>query len=110
MTSIKLSNGSQGKFTRRQFIYTTAIAGTAALTSYGADSPRRISANDKLNIGVVGAGAGGKGESDTNLCAGENIVALCDVDEKRTAGPLKRHPGAKYYQDWRQMLEKEKSL
>jgi len=70
--------------------------------------PRRISPNSKLNIGVVGAM--GKGQSDTDHCASENIVALCDVDSARCAPQLKKYPGAKFYQDWRVMLEKEKTL
>lgn len=108
MRSIKFSNGPRGHFTRRQFLYTTAIAGAAAFTSYGATGPRRISANDKLNIGVVGAG--GKGGSDTDHCAEENIVALCDVDATTLAKRKEKYPRASTYLDWRVMLAKEKSL
>jgi hypothetical protein len=95
-------------FTRRQFLSTTALAGAALLTGCAGKGPRRVSANSKLNIGVVGAM--GKGQSDTDHCASENIVALCDVDSERCAAQLKKYPGAKFYQDWRVMLEKEKSL
>ena len=78
---------------RRQFIYSSALAaGAAAFTSCASPQPRRLSANDKLNIGVVGTG--GKGGSDTTCCAGENIIALCDVDEKTAAGPRKKYPNA----------------
>ena len=100
--------GPQSGYTRRQFLYTTAIAGAAAFSGYAATRPRRISANDKLNIGVVGAG--GKGSSDTDHCAGENIVALCDVDTKTLESRKGKYPNAKTYQNWREMLEKEKSL
>jgi hypothetical protein len=96
------------KFTRRQFIYTTAMAGAAAFTSYGAAKPRKLSASDKLNIAVVGVT--GKGSSDAAHCSGENIVALCDVDENASAGERKKYPDAKYYQDWRKMLDKEKDI
>ena len=51
-------------FTRRQFLYTSTIAGAAILTGCASRKPRRLSANDKLNIGVVGCG--GKGSSDTD--------------------------------------------
>ncbi len=95
--------------TRRQFIYSTALSATAtALTGCATARPRRLSANDKLNIGVVGAG--GKGASDTDHCAGENIVALCDVDETQCAGQRGKYPNAKFYRDYRKMLEQEKSL
>lgn len=99
---------SSNNFTRRQFIYTTAIAGAAAFTGCATAQPRRISANEKLNIGVVGAG--GKGSSDTDHCATENIVALCDVDSNTLASRKQRYPNANTYKDWRVMLEKEKSL
>ncbi len=95
-------------FTRRQFITTTAIAGTALLAGCASRGPRKISPNSKLNIGVVGAS--GKGASDTDCCASENIVALCDVDSERVAGQRKKYPNAKFYKDWRVMLEKEKEL
>jgi saccharopine dehydrogenase-like NADP-dependent oxidoreductase len=96
--------------TRRRFIYTSALAaGATAITGpLFAASPRRLSANDKLNIGVIGTG--GKGESDTEHCSGENIVALCDVDANTLAKAHAKHPNAKTYKDFRHMLEQEKSL
>ena len=95
-------------FTRRQFIQTTAFAGAAMFAGCATRGPRRIAPNEKMNIGVVGAM--GKGQSDTDHCATENIIALCDVDSSRCASQLKKYPGAKYYQDWREMLEKETTL
>ena len=42
------------------------------------------SPNEKLNIASIGAG--GKAASDIDGCAPtENIVALCDVDDKQAA-------------------------
>ena len=99
---------SATNFPRRQFIYTTAVAGAAAFTGCATAQPRRISANEKLNIGVVGAG--GKGSSDTDHCATENIVALCDVDTNTLRSRKEKYPKANTYQDWRVMLEKEKTL
>ena len=94
---------------RRQFLYyATLVAGGVTWGGCMTRGPRRISANDKLNIGVIGAG--GKGAVDTDCCAGENIVALCDVDEKGTAARRTKYPKAKFYRDFRQMLERERSL
>ncbi len=94
---------------RRQFLYYSALAaGATAFHTYGQSQPRRLSANDKLNIGVVGVT--GKGGSDTTCCATENIIALCDVDERAAAGPRRKYPNAKFYNDFRKMLEQEKSL
>jgi predicted dehydrogenase len=95
--------------TRRQFLYYSALAASAtAFVGCSSAAPRRISPNEKLNIGAVGAG--GKGASDVDCCASENIVALCDADERNAAGTRKKFPNAKFYRDWRQMLEQEKSL
>jgi len=97
-------------FSRRQFLYTSALA-AGALGLGGCVTqprPRRVSANGKLNIACIGAA--GKGKSDTALCARENIAAICDVDEALAAPQLKKYPGAKFYQDWRELLEKERGI
>ncbi len=39
-----------------------------------------------------------------------NIYALCDVDEERAFRTFKGYPKAKIYKDFRQMLEKERSI
>ena len=39
-----------------------------------------------------------------------NVYALCDVDTDFAAHIFKGYPKAKVYTDWRQMLEKEKSI
>jgi predicted dehydrogenase len=55
-------------------------------------------------------GAGGKGASDLRCCSGENIVALCDVNEDSAAATRRKFPQARFYKDYRVMLEKEKSI
>jgi len=103
-----ISHRPLGSFTRRQFLCTTAVAGAAAMTGWTTPGPRRVSPNEKLNIGCVGVG--GKGGSDVDDCASENIVALCDVDANTLAKKREQYPKAKVYRDWRVMLEKEKTL
>ncbi len=94
---------------RRQFIYYSALAaGGTALSGYARPGPRRVSPNEKLNI--AGVGAGGKGASDLRCCSDENIVALCDVNEDRAAATRQKFPQARFYKDFRVMLEKEKSI
>jgi hypothetical protein len=92
---------------RRQFIYYTALAaaGAGALSGCATPRPRRLASTDKLRIAAVGAG--GKGGSDIRCCSSEEIVALCDADQKMAAGSQEKHPKAKFYYDWREMLEKE---
>jgi len=64
------------------------------------------SPNEKLNIASIGAG--GKAASDIAGCAPtENIVALCDVDDVRSAQVMKRYEKQPKYKDFRKMLDKE---
>jgi predicted dehydrogenase len=63
------------------------------------------SANNKLNI--AGIGVGGRGAADIDGVSSENIAFLCDADLRSAAGTIKKHPNAKIYRDFREMLEKE---
>jgi predicted dehydrogenase len=59
---------------------------------------------------IAGIGVGGKGESDLTGFAKHakaKIAFLCDVDERMTAGSRKNFPNAKFYRDFREMLDKE---
>ena len=69
---------------RREFLKTTAAAGaiTTGFWLDGATAQEQPSANNRLNIAVIGCG--GRGEASVSACARtENIVALCDADENR---------------------------
>ena len=94
---------------RRQFIYysTLAASGTA-LTGYAKARPRPVSPNEKLNI--AGIGVGGKGSGDLNFCSGENIVALCDVNERNLDAAGGRHPQARKYVDFRKLYDEAKDI
>ncbi len=71
---------------------------------------RRLSAADKLNIAVVGAGGRGADDIDELSKAGVNFVALCDCDQRQAANTFRRYPDAKKYSDWRKMLDAEKGI
>ena len=61
-------------------------------------------------LSVAGVGAGGKGQSDIANFAKSgkaNIAFLCDVDDRQAARTVKNFPKAKYYKDWRELLDKE---
>ncbi len=64
--------------------------------------------SDKLNLAGVGVGAMGAGY--VRECESENIIALCDVDEAFAGKTFARYPKAKTYRDFREMLDKEKSI
>jgi predicted dehydrogenase len=59
---------------------------------------------------IAGIGVGGKGESDLTGFAQNpkaKVAFLCDVDDRMTANSRKNFPTAKFYKDFRVMLDKE---
>ena len=64
--------------------------------------------SDTLNVACIGVG--GMGYNDVKGMSTENIYALCDVDERQAERAYREWTKAKRYKDYRQMLEKEKSI
>src|SRR2546430_15646689 len=87
---------------RREFLTTTA-AGAAIASMPALARARKKSGADKLNIALIGVW--GRGLAHYDALAGENVVALCDVNEVRFADALKRFPSARTYFDWRKCLD-----
>jgi predicted dehydrogenase len=95
---------------RRDFIKssTVAAAGFMIVPRYVLGGKGYTAPSDKLVI--AGVGAGGKGQSDiANFYASGNaeIAYLCDVDTRSAAKTVAKFPKAKFYKDWREMLDKE---
>ncbi|MCG8584121.1 MAG: Gfo/Idh/MocA family oxidoreductase [Pirellulales bacterium] len=92
---------------RRDFVKsTTAAAGVLATGAWSElAAAESKAASEKLNIACVGTA--NRASANINASKGENIVALCDVDQnylKRAAGEFK---DVRTYEDYREMLEKE---
>jgi predicted dehydrogenase len=90
---------------RRRFLQQSAL-GAVGLSVAGCASTRsarKFSPNEKLNIAVIGVAARGKENLDG--VAGENIVALCDVDDNSLRAAARSFPQARTYHDFRLMLE-----
>jgi hypothetical protein len=92
---------SNPQWNRRDFIKTAALA-TGAVAFGVPALVRGQNLNSKLNVATVGLG---KGASDTDYSSGENIAALCEVDVERAAKMREKYPAAKFYQDYRKMLD-----
>ena len=94
---------------RRHFFYGSLLAGAVPVAGFGSEPSLKFmgykSPNEKLNIASIGAG--GKAASDIMGCTTENIVALCDVDQKRAQGMFARFDKVPKYSDFRKMLDKE---
>ena len=95
--------------TRRHFFYGPLLAAAVPSAGFGSVPSLKMlgykSPNEKLNIAAIGAG--GKASSDIDGCATENIVALCDVDEKQAARKFKEYETVPKYKDFRKMLDEQ---
>ena len=95
---------------RRSFLKNTALAATGVMIipRHVLGGPGYIAPSDRLII--AGIGVGGKGESDLTSFSQSGkaeIAFLCDVDDRRAVASRARFPKAKYYKDYREMLDKE---
>jgi predicted dehydrogenase len=94
--------------TRRHFLQASAAAGAAGLgTGLLRAADRKASANERLHVGVIGVA--GQGEYNLRQLAGAGaaVVALCDVDENRSAKARAQFSAATFYVDFRKMLEQK---
>ncbi|MGD0898899.1 MAG: Gfo/Idh/MocA family oxidoreductase [Thermoguttaceae bacterium] len=89
---------------RRQFLKTTA-AGTGLILLPGGARAGKNAPGSKLNVALIGVW--GRGLAHYSSLADENVVALCDVNEKRFPEALKHFPKAKTYVDWRKCLDQK---
>lgn len=89
---------------RRTFV-ATALAAQQALS---AQTPR--SANDRIRVGVIGAGGRGRYLTGEFKEVGAEMAAVCDVYESNLQAGLKAaNTGAKEYNNYKRLLE-DKSI
>lgn len=92
------------KYTRRQAITAAAASGGYLLTAPAYNVGRVYGANEKLT--VCGVGVGGKGSSDIDDAAKfMEVVAVCDIDEKRMEPKAKKWEKAKTFTDFRKIFD-----
>lgn len=93
---------------RREFLKSALAAGVAIQSGRGATAapepgktPR--SPLEKLNLAAIGVG--GRGAGNLKSVAGENVVALCDIDAARLAKAAEMCPQAMTCDDYRRVFE-----
>lgn len=105
-TTLRPVNGTTRPFTRRSFLKTLGGAGLAApfvTRDLLARPPNSV-------LGHASFGAAGMAWEDLNQLAKfkrVHLVAVADVDLRRTVEVKKRFPGIRIYQDWRELLHAE---
>jgi predicted dehydrogenase len=93
------------KMNRRRFLASsTAAFGFQVVASHVLRAaPGATTPNGKIRIAAIGCG--GQGGSDLNGMQAEDIVALCDVDDRRAAKTFEKFPNAKRFRDFRVMFD-----
>lgn len=92
------------KSSRRQFIHTTAATGVGFWVAAGLRADESKSPNEKIRFACVGIE--GKGASDSEDAAKNgDVVAICDIDDRKLNAAGKKFQSAKKYNDFRKMLD-----
>ena len=92
---------------RRDFLSAAgaAVAAVTIVPRHVVAKSRETPPSEKLNLAGIGVGSMGRGDV-REVAAGNNIVALCDVDWDYAAPALKDHPKAEAFHDFRKMFDK----
>jgi predicted dehydrogenase len=88
------------RITRRQF-HRGALAAGALFAAPAFVRGRNL--NERLNIAIIGCG--GRGGANLDSVGGENIVALCDVNQAAVEAAATRFPAARRFADFRQVFD-----
>ena len=95
--------------TRRDFVKaSTLLSAAAVVPRHVLGGPRQIAPSERMNL--AGIGIGGMGAGNLRNMESENIVALCDVDKNYAAGTIRRYPNARFYVDYREMLDQQRDV
>lgn len=103
------SSNAKQSISRRDFaIKTGAGIGLFSMVPRHVLGRGFVPPSEKLNI--AGIGIGGQGRGDISQFKNDNIVALCDVDQRYAARTFRDYPNAKTYTDFRKMLDQQKDI
>ncbi|MGB0257689.1 MAG: hypothetical protein ACPGES_03460 [Coraliomargarita sp.] len=85
------------KLQRRQFLRSGALAGAGLMIMPSGSLFGAGSANNRLSIALIGAY--GRARQHYGWIAGENVVAVCDVNQLSLPHAMKEFPKATVYED-----------
>ncbi|MGB0371902.1 MAG: Gfo/Idh/MocA family oxidoreductase [Opitutales bacterium] len=90
-------------FSRRDYLKASAALGGSLLVSPFAIGRPGLSANSKVNIGLVGSG--GIAKTAFKDCRQHNVIAIAEVDDVQGAPGFETFPNARRYKDFRKMID-----
>ena len=88
---------------RRTFTTLTAAVVPGFFATHGFGAAAAEGPADKLNLAVIGIG--GRGAANLGGVKGQNIVALCDVDDRRVGKAYEQFAEARRFADFRKMFD-----
>jgi len=97
------------RLSRRQFLKGSLFAAAAAGTGrriWAEEAPAILSTrspNSKINTACIAVG--GRGGAHVGPAASQNLVAICDVDQKPLDKCGEKHPNARKFTDYRKMFD-----
>ncbi len=106
----------KGSLSRRQFLKTAGVAAVSPLIlqGYAGAQARRVRPSNKINLGVVGWGMQGPGNTKSFLYEDDcQVVAACDLNKGHLQEALDtindhyQNKDCKAYHDYREMLARE---
>jgi hypothetical protein len=103
--AVRATLSDRMKTNRRHFLRRAAWGGTGFFLLEAAGSAWSAQANHKLNIALVGVGGRGSWFVGAIPRLGENLVALCDVDDAKNPDAYQQLPRARKFHDFRRMLD-----
>ncbi len=97
---------------RRSFLRTSSLAAAGAVPAWFLDYRESMAANrislspnDRPALALIGCGGQGRGVANRASKSAE-IVAVCDLDERRLGEALKSFPKAQRFSDFRKLLQR----
>src|SRR5687768_8172573 len=93
-------------FDRRQFLAAAAAAAAAGSTAWLQAAPPKGTLLSEKKVALACIGVRGRGETNAALMVGQDVRALCDVDDNNLTAALTFFPRSKPYFDWREMIDK----
>jgi len=98
-----LRSGVVPTLSRRTFTKLTAAVAPGFFATHGFGAAPAEGPSDKLNLAVIGIG--GRGAANLGGVKNQNIVALCDVDDRRVGKAYEEFSQAGRFTDFRRMFD-----
>ena len=100
MTSQEFGSNRQS---RRTWLKTASAASAGFWIANQQSAASTRSANEKLNLAFIGVG--GRGGANLGGLKSQNLVAFCDVDDKRAKAAYEKYPQVPRFKDFRKMMD-----